>query len=425
MVLDLFFLVTVSATMNSCSKSAVSLLWKPKYHSRFLHPLLRGQSSARQYYRTASFLNTNGWQQQSQTKPTHHKRINDCSNSPHSLLFSSISAVSDVFQQKQSLELSINDAIKVHDAANVKILDGSWFMPNSGKNGREAFITGPRIVGAKFFDIEDIVLPSQDNPQQLPHMMSPPSVFAAAMDELGIRDTDHIIIYGQHDCPFIFRAWYQIQSCGHPIHQTHLLGGSLQKWIDAGGPVDDTPLPSNALFRMEDIMQRNRSIPSYQPKYQLARSAADRLMSLSQMKEYVQRLQHNQSHEPLLFDTRSPERFAGTGPEPRAGFRSGHMPGAVNLYFMELLDPVDKTQLLPTDALKARLEQAGLTDAVASSGKAPAVVSSCGSGVTACTIAAAVQKVYPHWPPESVVVYDGSWSEWGSLPDTAIVSESK
>ena len=111
----------------------------------------------------------------------------------------------------------------------------------------------------------------------------------------------------------------------------------------------------------------------------------------------------------LVLDARAAGRFQGTAPEPRAGLPSGHMPGAANLPFNELL-AADGT-LLPPEALRARFAAAG------ADGGRP-LVTSCGTGVTACVLAlGAVRAGLPE-----PAVYDGSWTEWASRPETEKVS---
>jgi thiosulfate/3-mercaptopyruvate sulfurtransferase len=107
-------------------------------------------------------------------------------------------------------------------------------------------------------------------------------------------------------------------------------------------------------------------------------------------------------------DARSPSRFAATEPEPRAGVRGGHMPGAVNVHYASLLD-VDGT-MLPAAQLRARFAEAGVD-------VARPIVGTCGSGVTACAVMLALDVI----GASPTAVYDGSWTEWGSQPDTPVV----
>jgi thiosulfate/3-mercaptopyruvate sulfurtransferase len=106
---------------------------------------------------------------------------------------------------------------------------------------------------------------------------------------------------------------------------------------------------------------------------------------------------------------RSAGRFAGTEAEPRAGLRGGHIPGSRNLPFNELV-AADGT-LLPPDALRRRLAQAGVDPA-------HPIVATCGSGTSACALIHALH-VLGH---DTAVLYDGSWSEWGGRADTPVAT---
>jgi 3-mercaptopyruvate sulfurtransferase SseA len=104
-----------------------------------------------------------------------------------------MSAASHSFQGKTVV--TIPDAMQAHSSNNVKFVDGSWFL--AGRNARDEFVQGPRILGSRFFDIDDIATPPSNN---LMHMMPTKELFAAAMDSMGISNQDHIIVYGSKDC---------------------------------------------------------------------------------------------------------------------------------------------------------------------------------------------------------------------------------
>jgi thiosulfate/3-mercaptopyruvate sulfurtransferase len=109
-----------------------------------------------------------------------------------------------------------------------------------------------------------------------------------------------------------------------------------------------------------------------------------------------------------VLDARAAGRFKGTEPEPRAGLRSGHIPASRNLPFTQLLDPASKTVLPPED-LRKLFAAAGIDPA-------QPIVTSCGSGVTACVLALGLARI---GAPDAAI-YDGSWSEWGQGSDTPV-----
>ena len=114
------------------------------------------------------------------------------------------------------------------------------------------------------------------------------------------------------------------------------------------------------------------------------------------------------SGQEQVVDARSAGRFAGTEPEPRPGLRGGHMPGSCNLPYTDLLDP-DTGCVVDAAKLRVRFEAAGVD-------LSRPLVTSCGSGVTAAVLSLGL-ALLSH---ESNALYDGSWAEWGGLPDTAI-----
>jgi len=109
-----------------------------------------------------------------------------------------------------------------------------------------------------------------------------------------------------------------------------------------------------------------------------------------------------------VIDARAAARFAGTAPEPRPGLRAGHIPGSINLPYDKLADPKTRT-LLPATEIERRFREAGVK-------RDQPVVTSCGSGVTACALAFGLHLI--GWP--AAAVYDGSWSEWGLPGDTPV-----
>ena len=107
-----------------------------------------------------------------------------------------------------------------------------------------------------------------------------------------------------------------------------------------------------------------------------------------------------------IVDARPAQRFAGTAPEPRPGCRSGHIPGSLNLPFGQLKDGAAYRDY---EDMAAVVRHVGVD-------LTRAIITSCGSGVTASAIAVALQRL----GAEDVRVYQGSWAEWGSDPDLPI-----
>ncbi len=256
----------------------------------------------------------------------------------------------------------------------LSIVDASWYLPAQNRLGRPEF-DAAHIPGAVFFDQDEIVDPAS----HLPHTLPSPDVFAAAVGDLGVSETDTIVVYdgvGLFTAP---RVWWLLRTFG--AKDVRVLDGGFPAWQEAGLPVETGAASPEAV--------------SFAASFD--RSA---VASLDEVKAAVMngRLQ--------IADARPAARFTGEAPEPRAGVRAGHMPGAFNLPFMALSE---NGRLKSEAALRAVFAEAGLDP------EAP-VVTSCGSGVTAAVLNLALESL----GNRQCALYDGSWTEWGSAADTSV-----
>ena len=262
------------------------------------------------------------------------------------------------------------------DAPDLRIVDGTFTLPGVTPTGHELYLQR-HIPGAVFFDIDDIA--DEHNP--LPHMLPSPEKFSARMRKLGLGDGHKIVCYDGSGLSSAGRPWWMLRVFGH--QDVAILDGGLPKWQAEGRPLtDDIPA-----LRERHFTARLNTL--------LVRDKAQMLGNLTAEREQV-------------IDARSRARFEGSAKEPRAGLRSGHIPGSLNLPFDELTDRETRT-LLPAEALASRFAAAGLE-------RGKPVVASCGSGVTACALAFGLHLL--GWP--DAAVYDGSWSEWGLPGDTPV-----
>jgi thiosulfate/3-mercaptopyruvate sulfurtransferase len=257
----------------------------------------------------------------------------------------------------------------------VRIVDATLPLVGQAGHGRDAYAAG-HIPGAVFFDINAIA----DTETDLPHMLPMPSVFAEAAGALGLGRDTTIVVYDAHGIYSAPRVWWTLRVMGYL--KVFVLDGGLKAWRAEGRP----------LATAETIPEAVEVEPVFDWRL---------VTDLTGVSEALA----NRSAQ--VVDARSAGRFRGEAPEPRASLRRGHMPGALNLPF-NLVVAEDGT-------LKSRAE---LAAAFAQVDLEQPIVTTCGSGVTASVLALALARL----GRLDVAVYDGSWTEWGGRPDTAVVT---
>ncbi len=256
------------------------------------------------------------------------------------------------------------------NAPDVVIMDASWHLPPEGRDPKAEYLD-EHIPGALFFDIDDL---SEAN-SSLPHMLPQPEKFASRMRRMGIGDGNRVVVYDTKGLFSAARAWWMFRIFGHD--DVAILDGGLPKWKAEELPLDfDEPRPR-------------------QERHFSARLQTNMVCDKDDMAKV------SSSGSRQIVDARSAPRFAGEEKEPRPGLGSGHIPGSLNVHYSGLLNE-DGT-------VKDKAAIAGLFESAGVDMKRP-ITTSCGSGVTAAILTLGLE-MNGH---KDLVLYDGSWTEWGS-----------
>jgi thiosulfate/3-mercaptopyruvate sulfurtransferase len=260
---------------------------------------------------------------------------------------------------------------------HLRVVDASFHLPGVERDAYGEYLQC-HLPGAVFFDIDHVC----DRSSPLPHMLPEASDFAREAGQLGFTDDAHIVVYDVYGIASAPRLWWMLRVFGHA--RVSVLDGGLAKWLAEDKSVSVGPV-------------------SYPPG-QLSAKRRDALVA-----DVDQMLVKVRQCDSQVVDVRPPGRFAGRSEEPRPGLRLGHMPGATNLPWTDLLD---SGVLKPPDTLARLVEDAAVD-------RERPMVATCGSGVTACILALAMFEL----GTEDVAVYDGSWAEWGSRGDTPVICD--
>ena len=259
---------------------------------------------------------------------------------------------------------------------NLGVIDASWHLPNTGRFGAAEFRFA-HIPGAVFFDIDTIA----DVDLGLPHMLPKPEALAKEMALLGLGDGMRFVIYDALGLFAAARVWWTLRAYG--VDKVRILEGGLTKWKHEGRPLESGeahPKPRVFTPRLDESFVASLD----EVRAALADGSAQ------------------------VVDARPADRFCGEAPEPRPGLKSGHMPGSLNLPFVDI---VEHGRLKSPEALKATFAEHKID-------LMKPIITTCGSGVSAAILALAVEEA----GGKVEGLYDGSWAEWGGRDDCPAVT---
>ena len=260
---------------------------------------------------------------------------------------------------------------------DLRILDGSYYLPQMGRDPRAEYDVA-HIPNARFFDIDDVA----DHGSDLPHMVPPVEKFMSRMRAMGVGDGHQVVVYDGMGLFSAARVWWLFKLMGQ--NNIAVLDCGLPKWQAEGRPVED--LPPVIRDRHMTVRRQNHMVKD-----------VTQVSAASKLGDYE------------IIDARSPGRFRGEEPEPRAGLRPGHIPGSKNVCFKDLLN-ADQTMKNPVE-IRQIFESAGVDF------NKPAITT-CGSGVTAAVLSLGLERI----GKTDHSLYDGSWSEWGMFPTVPVAT---
>ena len=257
---------------------------------------------------------------------------------------------------------------------HLKIIDCSWHMPLTKRNGFEEY-KSQHIPNSIFFDLDNNSKKGTD----LPHMLVEMDNWEKILSNMGIKNDDEIVIYDNSDVISSCRCWFNLIYFGHDPNLVQVLNGGMKKWI-----------------------KENKEVTTNITNIQPSNYKSFEKKELVKDKKLIDQNINEQKFK--VIDARSKDRFEGKVQEPRKGLKSGSIKNSFCIPFDRCLNE-DKT-------FKSKEDLKLIFETCLENINEKNIVFSCGSGVTACVLALAYSLINDKYHP---CIYDGSWAEYGII----------
>ena len=255
----------------------------------------------------------------------------------------------------------------------VRVIDCSWYIPEAGKSALAEFREA-HIPGAGFFDLDS----ASDADSPYVNMLPSADRFTTVARSLGIGRDTLVVVY---DSSYVSaRVWWMFKLFGH--ENVRVLNGGWKRWKQEGRPVESGDGASRPAGDF---------------------SAAGPAEGVATWNDV---LAATRGDDITVVDARTRERFTGELPSGYPGVAGGHMPGAINLPWGKMIPQSGDFTFVSPDTARDLFADAGVD-----LGKP--VITTCGSGVTAAILAFQLARL----GKRDVMLYDGSWHEWGQRDD--------